>query len=174
MVAEMAATTEVAAMIDPLLAPQSRRPAQVRPPKRKRAKPARTSKIFTAGASATALFSMVAAMGWQSGTSSANSADATLPIDTTPPVALVVPVAPPTTAAGPAPVSVAPVVVAVAAATIPVVVPAATIPVVVPVVTPAPIVVPKAVTVPKAVAVAKLPVQKVTKKKSHTATKTSG
>lgn len=160
-------------MIDPLLSPQSRRPARVRPPKRKRAKPARTSKIFTAGASATALFSMVAAMGWQSGTTSANSADATLPIDTTPPVALVVPVAPPTTAAGPAPVSVAPVVVAVAAATIPVVVPAATIPVV-PVVTPAPIVIPKAVTVPKAVAVAKLPVQKVTKKKSHTATKTSG
>lgn len=98
---------EVAAMIDPLLSPKQPttslerlalmdRPA--RPVRRKRAMPARTSKIITAGASATALFSMVAGMGWQSGTSSANSATppAELP-DTTPALTPVLPVAQPAT-----------------------------------------------------------------------------
>ncbi|HEX2783098.1 MAG TPA: hypothetical protein VHN36_05900 [Ilumatobacteraceae bacterium] len=148
-------------MIDPLLAPSARRVAPVVPQKqkRKRAKPARVSKIITAGASATALFTMVAAMGWQS---SAGAAGGSVPIDPpteTPPVELVVPTAPTTTATTtPAPVvpNVAPIPVAV--------VPVTTVPVA----APAPVVVPQAVpvTVPAK--------KKVTKHKSNTTTKTSG
>ena len=148
-------TTAVVAMIDPLLSPSSsHRPEAPRPQRRKRAAPARTSKIFTAGASATALFSMVAAMGWQSGTASGKSSDVVIPVAETPTtINVVVPVAPTTTSVV-SPVSVPP--------------PVATVPVVaVPVVTPVPVV------VPKAVAVVKLPKQKAAKQKSNTTTKSS-
>ena len=155
--------TGAAAMIDPLLSPFSARrsAAAPRPQRRKRAAPARTSKIFAAGASATALLSMVAAMGWQSGTGSANSAEPAVPVaETTPAMSVIVPVAPTTTSVV-APVSVAPPVTTPPAVTVAVVL--------APVATPAPVV------VPRAVAVVKLPVQKATKKlKSNTTTKQSG
>ncbi|MGZ4806973.1 MAG: hypothetical protein ACXV5U_11360, partial [Ilumatobacteraceae bacterium] len=127
-------------MIDPLLSPKQAttslerlalmdRPA--RPVRRKRAMPARTSKIITAGASATALLSMVAGMGWQSGTSSANSGTpASGAPDTTPTLAPVLPVAQPSSAA---PGSVLPPVVTVPAPAAPVTtatVPTAPVPVV--------------------------------------------
>jgi hypothetical protein len=177
-------TMEVAAMIDPLLSPKQPttslerlalmdRPA--RPVRRKRAMPARTSKIITAGASATALFSMVAGMGWQSGTSSANSATppAELP-DTTPALTPVLPVAQPATSSA-APGAVLPPVVTLPTLAAPVT--TATVPTApVPVVTVA--VVKKhaqVVVVPKPVPVATLPVQKpVVKHKSHTTTRSSG
>ncbi|MGZ4722738.1 MAG: hypothetical protein ACXV8L_00850 [Ilumatobacteraceae bacterium] len=170
-------------MIDPLLSPKQAttslerlalmdRPA--RPVRRKRAMPARTSKIITAGASATALLSMVAGMGWQSGTSSANSAvvPSGLP-DTTPTLAPVLPVAQPATSSA-APGSVLLPVVTAQAPAAPVT--TATVPTApVPVVTVA--VVKKhaqQVVVPKPVPVATLPAQKVVKHKSHTTTKSSG
>jgi hypothetical protein len=155
---------EVAAMIDPLLTPPAAgRPNEVSPvQRRKRPEPARTAKIVTAGMSATALLSMVAAMGWQSGTGSANSGIATVP----------------TQATGPAVAAVLPVAVAPSLAPAPIVEPpAATVPVAaVPVLTepeaevaPAP-----AVVVPRAVPVTTLPAKKTVKAKSHTTTKTSG
>ena len=178
---KVAAMVGVAAMIDPLLSPSPRTSMERlalmdpnrpnRPPKRKRAMPARTSKIITAGASATALFSMVAAMGWQSGIGSATSANppAQLP-DTTPTVAQVVPVDPPTTVVAPS--LLPPVVTARPPAAI---VPTATVPTApVPVVTVAVVKKHVQVVVPKAVPVATLPVQKVVKHKSHTTTKSSG
>ena len=175
-------TMGVAAMIDPLLSPKATtslerlalmdRPA--RPVRRKRAMPARTSKIITAGASATALLSMVAGMGWQSGTSSANSAapPAELP-DTTPTLAPVLPVAqPPVSSAAPG--SVLPPVVTVPTLAAPVT--TATVPTApVPVVTVAVVKKHVQVVVPKPVPVATLPVQKaVVKHKSHTTTRSSG
>jgi hypothetical protein len=174
----------VAAMIDPLLSSSPRtsmerlalmdpnpRNRSNRPAKRKRAMPARTSKIITAGASATALFSMVAAMGWQSGTGSASSANASAQIpDTTPATAQVLPVAPPTTVAAP---SLLPPVVTVRPPAA--IVPTATVPTApVPVVTVAVVKPHVQLVVPKAVPVAILPVQKVVKHKSHTTTKSSG
>lgn len=166
MAAAVATTTAeaVAAMIDPLLSPSARRVAPVAPQqKRKRAKPARVSKIITAGASATALFTMVAAMGWQS---SAGAAGSSVPIDPpteTPPVELVVPTAPTTTATTtPAPV-------------VPNVVPnVAPIPVAVVPVTTVPVAAPAPVVVPQAVPVTVPAKKKVTKHKSNTTTKTSG
>lgn len=69
---------------DPLLQQGSARPAAtaerlaaLRSPAKKRAKPAHTSKVLTAGISTTALFGMVAVMGWQSGTGSAQNNAAT-------------------------------------------------------------------------------------------------
>jgi hypothetical protein len=184
-VSKVAAMTGVAAMIDPLLSSSPRTSMErlelmdpnrlnrrTRPPKRKRAMPARTSKIITAGASATALFSMVAAMGWQSGTgsaSSASSADQTS--DTTLTAAQVLPVAPPTTSVAAAAVLPPVVTVRLPAATVP----TATVPTApVPVVTVAVVKKHVQVVVPKAVPVATLPVQKVVKHKSHTTTKSSG
>jgi hypothetical protein len=180
-----------AAMIDPLLSssprtsmerlalmdPNRRDPRNPpnqhdRQAKRERAMPARTAKILTAGASATALFSMVAAMGWQSGTGSASSANspAQLP-DTTPAAAQVVPVESPITSVA-APSLLPPVVtVRPPAATVP----TATVPTApVPVVTVAVVKQHVQVVIPKAVPVATLPVQKVVKHKSHTTTKSSG
>lgn len=167
MAAAVATTTAeaVAAMIDPLLSPSARRVAPVAPQKqkRKRAKPARVSKIITAGASATALFTMVAAMGWQS---SAGAAGSSVPIDPpteTPPVELVVPTAPTTTATTtPAPV-------------VPNVVPnVAPIPVAVVPDTTVPVAAPPPVVVPRAVPVTVPAKKKVTKHQSNTTTKTSG
>ncbi len=178
-VASRVEKTAVAAMIDPLLSPKATtslerlalmdRPA--RPVRRKRAMPARTSKIITAGASATALFSMVAGMGWQSGTSSANSATPASEVpDTTPTLAPVLPVAQPSSAA---PGSVLPPVVTVPTPAAPVT--TATVPTApVPVVTVAVVKKHVLVVVPKPVPVATLPVQKVVKHKSHTTTGSSG
>lgn len=162
-----AATTGVATMIDPLLSPPARRSAPVAPQtqktKRKRAKPARVSKIITAGASATALFTMVAAMGWQTGVGAADVSVPSDPPAEPTPVQVVVPIAPTTTATT-TPPSVTPTV----ATAPPVVVPVVAVPVAtVPPVTAAPVVVPKAVPVT-------VPVKKVTKHKSNTTTKTSG
>jgi hypothetical protein len=178
----MVATVETAAaaMIDPLLSPGPGRPVAARPQRRKRAMPARTSKIFTAGASATALFSMVAAMGWQSGAGAATTPDPTVdPAATTPglvpaeapttivlPVTVVLPAA--TTPTVPTPISPTP---AVHASTPPVhIVPK----VKVPVVKVVPVAKSKPVVIPRAVPVVTLPVQKVTKHKSNTTTRSSG
>jgi hypothetical protein len=48
--------------------------AALRAPSRRRSKPAHTSKILSAGISTTALLGLVTAMGWPSGTGSAQSA----------------------------------------------------------------------------------------------------
>lgn len=63
--------------------------AALRKPTEQRGKPAHTSKICAAGISTTALFAMVAAMGWPSGTETAQSAS--LQTTTTPVVPLVTP-----------------------------------------------------------------------------------
>ena len=98
------ATTVVAAAmtesITPGLAgPESAQPAAaerlaaLRKPSDQRAKPAHTSKIVAAGLSTTALFGMVAAMGWPTGAQTAQSA----PLQTTTiPVARAVPLVAPT------------------------------------------------------------------------------
>jgi hypothetical protein len=106
--------------------------AALRAPSSNRQKPAHTSKILSAGISTTALFGMVAVMGWPSTTGNAQSADAavaatqavtpappTLPLvapPTTPAeipaavpavvpaVVVTVPVDPPTTRTPPAPI----------------------------------------------------------------------
>ena len=67
--------------------------AALRKPTEQRGKAAHTSKIFAAGISTTALFAMVAAMGWRSGTESTQSAS--LQTTTTPVVPLVTPTAVP-------------------------------------------------------------------------------
>ena len=71
--------------------------AALRKPTGKRGKPAHTSKIFAAGVSTTALFAMVAAMGWPSGTETAQSASLQTTTTTTAPVVPLVPVVTPTT-----------------------------------------------------------------------------
>jgi hypothetical protein len=138
----------VATMIDPLLPSTAERLAALRSPRlQKRRKPAHNSKILTAGVSTTALFALIAGMGWQSGTSSAQST----------------PTAPATTATGSAPAStttVAAVVPAVPATVAPLIIAAPTVAL--------PI-------IPVAVAAAKPPVKKiVTRVASNTTTKTSG
>jgi len=151
-------------MIDPLLAKARQAvdhpaPTRTTPAKRaKRTKPAQTSKIITAGASATALFGMVAAMGWQAGTGAATSS-------------------PPVTAqsvpAGPAVVDIPVVAVTVPTIAVPTTVvpatPVVTLPAAtVPVATPAPVVVPVVVPVAKPV------VKQVSNKRaSNTVTKSS-
>lgn len=151
-------------MIDPLLDPRASRslPVAARAQRRKRAVPARSAKVLTAGASATALFTMIAAMGWQSGTGSANSPDPTVPVEqTTPTLAVLVPIAAPQpTLAQATPVE--PQAASVPAAAVPVI----TIPV--PAATAAPVV------VPRAVAVVSPPAQRIVKHKSHITTKSSG
>ncbi|MEP7113193.1 MAG: hypothetical protein ABI862_08005 [Ilumatobacteraceae bacterium] len=154
-------------MIDPLLStpvPPSaaERLAALRAPSKKRAKPAHTSKVLSAGVSATALLGMVAVMGWQSGTGTAQS---TAPVAPVAPVAqAVVPVAPALPViATPAP-TMPPVVVE---TTIAPSVPVAVAPVPVPV-TAAPVV------IPVAVPVAQPPVQRAAPAASNTTTKTSG
>lgn len=125
----------------------------------KRQKPAHTSKIFTAGLSTTALLGMVAAMGWPSGSSAAQSSAPSVPDPAAvTPVVFALPSAPPTTAA-PAPVTVP--------ATAATVAPLVTLPPT----TPAPVVVTPAV-IPVAVPAPAQPVVK--KKRSHTTTKSSG
>jgi hypothetical protein len=156
----------VATMIDPLLPPSVAdrldRLAALRSPKplrQKRRKPAYTSKIITAGASTTALFTLVAGMGWGSGTGNAQSAP-------TAPTTSVTPVAP----APLVPTVVAPVPAVIAATAVPsTVAPLTVIPP--PTVAPVPIPVPLPVPVPTA----KLPVQKkAVKRASNTTTKSSG
>jgi hypothetical protein len=153
-------------MIDPLLARLERFEQDHGKVPAKRQKPAHSAKIIVAGASATALLSMVAAMGFQSGTSSANSG--TAPVDSTGvsdtpatgpgftlPLPTVATATPTTPAVQPtlAPSIVAPVTVA---PTVP--------PTAAPVVTQAPVVIP--------VAVPATPTVK--KHRSHTITKSSG
>lgn len=82
-----------------LAGPESAQPAAaerlaaLRKPSDQRAKPAHTSKIVAAGLSTTALFGMVAAMGWPTGAQTAQSA----PLQTTTiPVARAVPLVAPT------------------------------------------------------------------------------
>ena len=81
----------------PSTAPTSAdRLAALRKPAQKRGKPAHTSKIFAAGMSTTAMFALVTAMGWPSGTATTQS----VPLDattTTTPVVPLVPVVTPTT-----------------------------------------------------------------------------
>ena len=146
-----AATTTAATMTDPLLpnpeisASAAERLAALRQPStsKKRQKPAHTSKVLTAGLSTTALLGMVAVMGWQSGTGTAQtSTSPTLAVPTeqtaaptpvTPTVAPLVPT--PTTVSGviavppaPAPAATIPV-----PATLPVIqVPVVQVPVAVP------------------------------------------
>jgi hypothetical protein len=148
-------------MIDPLLARLERFEQDNRKAPVKRQKPAHSAKIIVAGASATALLSMVAAMGFQSGTSSANSGTApadpivtdaaatgpafTLPLPTV--ATTTTPITTPTTPATAQP-------------TLPPTVPSTAAPVV----TQAPVVIP--VAVPAA--------PTVTKHKSHTVSKSSG
>jgi hypothetical protein len=99
------ATIMVATMTDPMSPSNAERLAALRRPSKKRTKPAHTSKVLSAGISTTALFGMVAAMGWQTGTSTAQSISATVPAVMTtqpapvqPTVAPLVPTAPTTTA----------------------------------------------------------------------------
>jgi hypothetical protein len=165
---EAAVTITVAAMIDPLLPATVGRAKSEQPPKvRQRAMPAHAAKILTAGASATALFTMVAAMGWQSGVGSAEGAVQTVPMQDTTAIAVD---ALPAIQVTPSPTLVTslPIVEPQAAA-----VPAAAVPVSPP---PTPVATPAAtvVVVPRAVAVATLPATKTVKHKSHTTTKTSG
>lgn len=83
--------TTVATMTDPT--PATTRRTRRRHAAPQRSMPTQTSKILVAGASATALLSMVTAMGWQSGTSDAGTSDPTavssslpIPTGTVPPV----------------------------------------------------------------------------------------
>jgi len=136
-------------MIDPLLPTQAQRLAALRTPATKRQKPAHNSKILTAGLSTTALFGMVAAMGWASGSSASSTPaeSAVSPVVFNVPVQLPVLPTPPVTTATTQPASpttqVAPA-------------PAAAPVVVIPVAIPAPAAQPQA------------------QKKSHTTTKSSG
>lgn len=128
--------------------------AALRKPTQKRRKPAHTSKIFVAGVSTTALFGMVAAMGWPTATQTAQSAP--LPSTTAAPA---VPVVAPTTTPPPAlPTATVPTTAA------PVPTTAAPVPT-----TAAPI------EIPVATPVVQAPVQKASKRiPSNTATKSSG
>jgi hypothetical protein len=137
-------TMAVAAMIDPLLASQAERLAALRSPaQKKRQKPAHSAKIFTAGLSTTAMFGLVAAMGWPSGSGVVQGA---APVEAAvTPVALAIPalaipalaIPAPVTAAQTAPVVVpAPAVVAAPATTQPAPVPTAAAPIVIPVAVP--------------------------------------
>src|SRR5258706_5684312 len=99
------ATAAMTDSIDPGLplpgsigASAAERLAALRKPTEKRRKPAHTSKIFAAGVSTTALFGMVAAMGWPTATQAAQSA----PLPTTS-AAPTVPVAAATTTPAPVP-----------------------------------------------------------------------
>ena len=149
-------------MIDPLPPPgAAERLAALRAPSAKRKKPAHTSKVLTAGISTTALFGMVAVMGWQSTHGAASAAAAP---EATVPVAPLVPVVTPSTTIfvpTPVPSTVAPLAPAVTVAPVtaaPVTAAPVVVPVVIPVAVPAPAPQPKAA---KAV-------------KSNTATKSSG
>ena len=95
--------------------------AALRKPTEQRGKPAHTTKIFAAGISTMALFAMVAAMGWPSGTESTQSAS--LQTTTTPVVPLVTPTPVP------------PITVPATRATVPAI-PVTTAPVVIPTATP--------------------------------------
>jgi hypothetical protein len=148
-------------MIDPLLPPSTAdRLVALPSPRPKRRKPAYTSKIITAGASTTALFALVAGMGWGSGTGSAQSV-------TTAPTTSVTPLVPVS------PVPVVPAVVVLVPATTAV---TAVPPTVAPLtVIPPPTVAPATTPIPVPVPTAQLPVQrKSVKRASNTTTKSSG
>ena len=131
-------------MIDPLLTSQAERLAALRSPaQKKRQKPAHTAKIFTAGLSTTAMFGLVAAMGWPSGSGVAQGAAPVEPAVT--PVALTIPalaipalaIPAPAAAAQTAPVVIpTPAVVAEPATTQPAPVPTVAAPIVIPVAVP--------------------------------------
>lgn len=85
-----------AAMTEPIPASAAERLAALRTPSKDRGKPAKAWKILTAGVSTSAMFGLVAAMGWGGTTaqSTALPADTTLPGDTTVQIVPVSPVAP--------------------------------------------------------------------------------
>ena len=125
MVVTTKAMTAVATMTDPGLQPPTppRLAALRQSTGKKRGKPAHTSKVLTAGISATALFGMVAVMGWQTGTSTAEPpAPLLTPVPST--VAPLVPVPTPVSTALATPTTAAPILILV-----PVAVPAAQPPV---------------------------------------------
>lgn len=168
-VAVVVATTVVAAAmtesITPGLAgPESAQPAAaerlaaLRKPSDQRAKPAHTSKIVAAGLSTTALFGMVAAMGWPTGAQTAQSA----PLQTTTiPVARAVPLVAPTSTL----------------ATVPAVDTDQMDPTIppIPTVPPVPTTAAPVIVVPEATPVVQAPVPKPsTRAKSNTVTKSSG
>ena len=120
--------TTVAAMTE-LPAPDSTGPtpaerlAALRKPAEKRGKPAHTTKILAAGLSTTALFGMVAAMGWPTATETAKSAPLQA-MAAAPAVAVVAPTTPttvPTVPTVPTVLTVAPVAPVAVPAAIPVV-----------------------------------------------------
>jgi L-fucose mutarotase/ribose pyranase (RbsD/FucU family) len=174
---------EAATMIDPLLPPRSaERLAALRPsvaPTAKRRKPAQSSKITAAGISTTALLAMVAAMGWSSTVTTAQSAVPEVPVadgllsadgaavDTS--IAAPIAVAPALTTAAPLPV--------VAAAPVPAITVAPLVPVA-PVETlapePVPTDAPVAAPIPVAVPAPKPVVKKKKRVVAPPATKTSG
>jgi hypothetical protein len=149
--------TTVATMttIDPLLAPAQQLEDSPTRRRGRRARPAHSTKILVAGASATALLGMVAAMGWQSRTTAASGAG----------------MAPTVTDSVLTPVAISPVVSA-ATPTVPPVVampanPPANVPATAaPVVTQAPIVIPVAVPAPAQ--------STGSTRAAHTTTKSSG
>jgi hypothetical protein len=97
--------------------------AALRAPSKKRPKPAHTSKVLSAGISTTALLGLVAAMGWPSGTGSAQSAEpVAAATQAATPAAPTVPTVPTSVPALPAVVPMTP---APAPAAVPVVIPAA-------------------------------------------------
>jgi hypothetical protein len=96
----MAAGTTAAAMTDPVPASAAERLAALRAPSKDRGKPAHAWKILTAGMSTSAMFGLVAAMGW-GGTAQSTALPpdtavqivpsapvATIPVTTAPPIAL--------------------------------------------------------------------------------------
>ncbi len=135
-------TTTVATMIDPLPAPQidSRPPAHAErlaalrsPGQTKRQKPASSAKILSAGLSTTAMFGLVAAMGWPTGPGVAQSAAPVEQAVTS--VAQAIPAQPAVAQAAPVVVA-AQAVVAEPATTQPAPVPTAAAPIVIPVAVP--------------------------------------
>ena len=135
--------------------------AALRKPSDQRAKPAHTSKIVAAGLSTTALFGMVAAMGWPTGAQTAQSA----PLQTTTiPMARAVPLVAPTSTL----------------ATVPAVDTDQTDPTIptiptIPPVPPVPTTAAPVIVVPEATPVVQAPVPKPsTRAKSNTVTKASG
>ena len=171
----MAAMTAVATMTDPLMpdreisASAAERLAALRQPSssKKRTKPAHTSKVLTAGISTTALFGLVAVMGWQSGMGTAQpsvSADPTTQTAAPTPVAPTVAPLVATPAGGvilvpPLPVTQAPVTEA----------PVATVPVTQPPVIQVPV-----IQVPVSVPVAQPTQTNAGRAQSNTTTKSSG
>ena len=168
-----AATTTAAAMTDTPSPEMAERLAALRVPSKKRGQAAHASKIFVLGLSTSAMFGLVAAMGWPSASAQTTALPPTTgiplvpivsPVDMT--VAAALPTVVPTT---PAPVAI-PVAVPVPAEAAPVVIP-------VPVPVPAeavPVPIPVAVPVPQAPAQPTTAGRTNSNNQSDTTTKASG